>query len=164
MPPEVVWLPYCLWIPYAFRTTSSSDNRPPVQLGALLRFALDEVRTRIYDGVVAGGFDDLRPPHVTLFRWPGPNGRRPTEVAADVQLSKQRVNDLLRDLERLGYLVLEGDPRDSRARIIRLTPRGRALHELAVDTHAMLEAEWAASVGERRYAELRSTLAELTAF
>jgi DNA-binding MarR family transcriptional regulator len=135
-----------------------------VQIGALLRFAVDEVRTRIYEGVVAGGFDDVRPPHVTLFRWPGPDGRRPSEVAADVQISKQRVNDLLRDLERLGYLRLEPDASDSRARIIRLTPRGRALHELAVGAHAKLEAEWAASVGKRRYAELRKTLRELTAF
>jgi len=101
---------------------------------------------------------------VTLFRWPGPDGRRPTEVAADAQVSKQRVNDLLRDLERLGYLELEPDPGDSRARIIRLTRRGKALQRHAVRIHAAIEAEWEAAVGKRRYAELRATLAELTAF
>ncbi len=133
----------------------------PVPIGALMRLGLDEIRRRIYDGVVAAGFDDLRPAHVTLFRWPGPDGRRPTEVAADVQLSKQRVNDLLRDLERLGYLHLEPDATDSRARIIRLTGRGTALHRLAVGIHADVEREWGDTVGELPYRRLRETLSVL---
>jgi hypothetical protein len=84
----------------------STTDQPPMPVGALLRFGLDEIRRRIYGAVVAAGYRDLRPAHVTLFRWPGPDGRRPTEIAADVQLSKQRLNDLLRDLEARGYLRL----------------------------------------------------------
>jgi len=140
---------------------AADPSPPPLPIGALMRFGLHEIRTRIYDGVAAAGFDDLRPAHVTLFRWPGPDGRRPTEVAADAQISKQRVNDLLRDLERLGYLRLERDPRDSRARIIRLTERGRRLHDLAVGIHAAIEDEWARTAGPARYRQLRATLAEL---
>ncbi|WP_127904436.1 MarR family winged helix-turn-helix transcriptional regulator [Solirhodobacter olei] len=137
------------------------NDLPPVQIGALLRWALHEIRDRIYSGVVEAGFDDVRPPHVTLFRWPGPDGRRPTEVGADVRISKQRINDLLRDLERLGYLALETDPTDSRARLIRLTERGHRLHQTAIGAHAAVEAEWAARVGHRRYEALRDTLIEL---
>jgi DNA-binding MarR family transcriptional regulator len=135
-----------------------------MQIGALLRLPLQAVRRRIYDGVVAAGFDDVRPPHVTLFRWPGPDGRRPTEIAADAQISKQRVNDLLRDLEGLGYLTLEPDASDSRARIVRLTRRGKALHKRAVKIHSDVEAEWEGAVGKRRYSELRATLGALTDF
>lgn len=107
------------------------------------------------------GFDDVRPTHVTLFRWPGPHGRRPSDVATDVQISKQRVNDLLRDLEHLGYLALDPDPGDSRARIIRLTQRGHRLHKTAVGIHAQIEAEWSQTLGQRRYAQLRRSLDEL---
>jgi hypothetical protein len=39
------------------------------------------VRERIYEGVVAAGLTDVRPVHVTLFRWPGPDGMRPTDLA-----------------------------------------------------------------------------------
>lgn|SRR5436190_21968810 len=131
---------------------------PSLPIGALLRFALDGVRERIYEGVRAAGFDDVRPAHVTLFRWPGPDGRRPTEVAADVQISKQRVNDLLRDLEALGYLRLGPDPSDSRARIIQLTARGRRLHEAAVSVHERVEEEWASTIGARRFEQLRVAL------
>jgi DNA-binding MarR family transcriptional regulator len=143
-------------------TASDPDDWPPAPIGALLRFALDEVRRRIYDGVVADGFDDLRPSHVTLFRWPGPDGRRPSQVAADAGISKQRVNDLLRDLERRGYLALAPDPDDSRARTIRLTDRGRRLHRVALEIHAELEREWARVVGDRSYEQMRRTLMQLS--
>jgi DNA-binding MarR family transcriptional regulator len=141
----------------------ASDDWPPIPIGALLRFGLHEIRRRIYEGVRDAGFDDLRAAHVTLFRWPGPDGRRPTEIATDVQLSKQRVNDLLRELEALGYLGLDPDPSDNRARTVRLSTRGRALHEIAVAVHARVEDEWAQVVGEARYRSARATLAELVA-
>src|SRR5579884_138393 len=144
-------------------STDDGPSEPPLQIGALLRFALDDVRRRIYAGVVAAGFDDVRPAHVTLFRWPGPDGRRPTELAAWVQLSKQTVNDLLRDLEGGGYLELRPDPSDDRARLIRLTERGRRLHEVAVAAHAAIEEEWAATVGPAAYRGMRATLGRLLA-
>jgi DNA-binding MarR family transcriptional regulator len=128
-----------------------------------MRFGLHEIRARIYSQVVAAGFDDLRPAHVTLFRWPGPDRRRPTAIAADAQISKQRVNDLLRDLERLGYLRLEPDRTDGRARIVRLSARGRGLHRVAVEVHVAIEDEWKREVGARRYSQMRATLAELLA-
>jgi DNA-binding MarR family transcriptional regulator len=142
---------------------STTTAAPPLAIGALLRFALDDVRQRIYDGVVADGFTDVRPAHVTLFRWPGPDGMRPGELAAAVHMSKQSVNDRLGDLERLGYLSRERDPADSRARIVRLTARGRRLHESALAAHARIEDEWAEAVGGERFAQLRETLEELAA-
>lgn len=138
-----------------------SSPVPPQQIGALLRFLLHDVRARIYEGVVAAGFDDLRPAHVTLFRWPGPDGRRPTEVAADAQITKQAVNDLLRHLEKHGYLELHPDPSDNRARLIRLTGRGRRLHKLALGIHADVEDQWAQAIGPREFATVREQLGRL---
>jgi DNA-binding MarR family transcriptional regulator len=134
---------------------------PRVGIGPRLRFALVELRSRIYAGVVQAGFDDVRPTHVTLFRWPGPDGRRPTQVAEDTQLSKQRVRDLLRDLERFGYLRLEPDAVDGRARIIRLTARGRRLHRKTLEIQSILEREWSAQVGRRRFRMLMETLGQI---
>src|SRR4051812_1920495 len=147
----------------AMSSVTTNSSAPPLQIGGLLRLALREIRQRIHEGVVAAGFEDVRPPHTTLFRWPGPDGRRPTEVAADLQISKQRVNDLLRDLEERGYLQLDADPSDSRARIIRLTPRGRRLHDAAITAHAETEDEWARVLGPARYDELHAALVDITA-
>src|SRR3954454_14239825 len=96
--------------------SSQQTDPPSLAIGALLRFALDDVRSRIYDGVVEAGFTDVRDVHVTLFRWPGPDGMRPTELAAAVGLSKQAVNDRLGDLDRLGYLPRAPGPGGRAAR------------------------------------------------
>jgi DNA-binding MarR family transcriptional regulator len=64
---------------------------------------------------------------VGLFRSSGVDGNRPTEIAVTARLSKQATNDMLRQLERLGYVKRHPDPTDGRARIIRLAKRGQAL-------------------------------------
>ena len=142
-------------------SSSKDQSLPPLPIGALLRFAIDDVRARIYSGVVAAGFNDLRPAHVTLFRWPGPDGMRPTELAAATQISKQAANDLLGDLERLGYLERRIDPSDERARLIRLTERGRHLQRVAVGIHSDIEKEWEQAVGHRHYRIMREALHQL---
>src|SRR3954453_23769545 len=141
--------------------SAAEQDAPPLAIGALLRFALDDVRRRIYEHVVAAGFTDVRPAHVTLFRWPGPHGMRPTELAAAVDISKQSINDRLSDLEQLGYLTRERDPLDSRARVIRLTKKGKKLHAAALAAHERIENDWARVVGEERIAELRAVLGAL---
>jgi DNA-binding MarR family transcriptional regulator len=140
---------------------STRGTAPPLAVGALLRFALQDLRARIYDGVVAAGFEDVRPSHVTLFRWPGPDGMRPTELADAVGITKQAVNELLRDLETLGYLHCRSDSRDSRARLIQLTGRGRRLHEAAVAAHSRIERDWQRTLGSARFSAFRSALERL---
>ena len=78
------------------------------------------------EGVAAAGFDDITPAHISMFRYPTLDWRRPTEIAGQLQISKQSVHELLTHLERQGYLDREPDPTDGRARIVRLTDRGRS--------------------------------------
>ena len=80
---------------------------------------------------------------------------RPSDLAAATQISKQAVNDLLGELERLGYLVRRVDPSDERARLI------RRLHRVAVGIHSDIEKEWEQAVGKERYRLMRDALHEL---
>src|SRR5664279_246449 len=73
-------------------------------LGALLRMPLDAVRQRMLDDLHAAGFTDLVPAHSAVLRYPGPQGRRPSDVAAEAGMSRQAMNYLLGELEQLGYL------------------------------------------------------------
>lgn len=139
----------------------STSPVPHIGVGPLMRFAILELRSNIYARVAEMGFDDIRSTHVTLFRWPGPDGRRPTQVAEDAHISKQRVRDLLRDLESLGYLKLVPDPADGRARLIRLTERGRRLHQATLEVQTAVEQEWSERVGTDRFAALMDTLRQL---
>ncbi len=103
-----------------------NDERSPY-IGAMLRVVWQWVRDQMYAGVVAAGYDDLSAAHVGLWRYPGLDGLRPSQLADRVGITKQSVNDLLGHLERHGYLLRVPDSADGRARVIRLTSKGRRL-------------------------------------
>ncbi|HWH99153.1 MAG TPA: MarR family transcriptional regulator [Propionibacteriaceae bacterium] len=126
-----------------------------------LRLVWQWARRQIYAEVCAAGFDDLNRAHVSVFRYPGLGGRRPTEIADDMQITKQSVNELIGHLERQGYLRRVVDPDDSRARIIQLTPRGRALERTTFAAARNAELALANMLGRQRFARFRKDLDEL---
>lgn len=139
---------------------SPPDGGPEAgrRVGALLRLAWQRVRERIYAGVRADGYDDLNPAHVALFRYESLDGRRPTQLAEQMQITKQSINDLLGHLESRGYVERRPDPTDSRARLVRLTARGRQLDAAVRAQARAAEHELAHTLGERRFQEFRETL------
>ena len=126
--------------------------------GALLRLAWQRIREQIYSGVKGDGYDDLNPAHVAMFRFESLDGKRPTQLSEQMQITKQSVHDLVRHLEKCGYAELQPDPADSRARLLRLTPRGRKL-DFSVQKHAYIaEKELEKQLGTERFCEFVSTL------
>ena len=131
-------------------------NRPLI--GGLLRLAWERVRRDIDTGVRAEGYDDLNPAHLAPFRYNGPDGQRPSRMAEQMGITKQSLNDLLRHLENTGYLNLVPDPDDSRARLVRLTPRGRALHAALWTQAHRAEARLRDAIGKAAFEEFKKTL------
>ena len=131
---------------------------PPPTIGALLRLAWASFRRRLFEAVRAAGYDDLQPVHVLLFRYPTIANLRPGQLAEEVGLSKQAINDLLRQLEAKGYIALQPDPSDRRARRITLTPRGKQLMEYVRATAHDIAEDWERAVGRRRFDAVRKTL------
>src|SRR4051794_22636851 len=111
--------------------------------------------------VAAAGYDDVGPAHFNMLQHPTPEGLRPSELASRGHMTKQAANRLIRHLELHGYLTLEADPRDQRARIVRLTKKGRALIATIRDVVEDVEAEWSERLGPRRLKTLRGLLSEL---
>ena len=142
---------------------TQSDGAPlgPPLIGALLRIPWEIVRRRMLERLHERGFDDLDTAHVNVVLYPGPQGLRPSELAARLGMSKQAVNYLLGELERRGYLERRADPDDLRSRRIVLTERGEsaglAMREAVTD----VEREWETALGRARFAELRGLLSEL---
>jgi DNA-binding MarR family transcriptional regulator len=131
--------------------------------GALLRMPLDVIQRRIIGALHAAGFDDLVPAHLAVLRWPGPDGRRPVDLAAQASMSKQALNYLLGQLEERGYLERRPDPDDPRSRRVYMTERGAATREVIRDAVREVEAEWAAALGEEDLEQLRGLLQRLVA-
>jgi DNA-binding MarR family transcriptional regulator len=131
-------------------------------IGAMLRDVWQWVRDHMYAGVVAAGYDDLNAAHVGLWRYPGLDGLRPSQLADHVGITKQSVNDLLGHLEAHGYLQRVPDAADGRARVIRLTSKGQRLQETIYAEAGAAQLRIAEILGPRRFAQLHGSLELLT--
>ena len=130
-----------------------------------MRMPVDAVQRRMLDDAIAAGFTDLVRAHFAVLRYPGPDGRRPSELAAEVGMTKQAMNYLLGQLEQLGYLVREEDhdESDRRSKRVELTTRGRALRTTLRRTVRQLESELEAELGEDDYLALQRLRVRLNA-
>ena len=143
--------------------STAPSPRPPAAptqmlIGALLRVPAQAIHRRIIEELNAAGFEDLRVPHMAVLQFPGPDGIRPGMLAQRAGMSKQAMNQLLRSLEAIGYLARSDAPDEGRARIVRLTKRGRAayakIHEILRD----IEREWSTELGPKQFAQLKALL------
>lgn len=140
--------------------SSDTPNEGPY-LGGLLRLGWQFVREQIYSGVLAAGYDDLNPAHVALFRYPTLDRQRPSELAEQIQITRQSVNDLLGHLEQCGYINRVADPVDGRARVVRLTAKGRRLEKTINNEAHEAELTIARWLGQSTFGQLRDALEEL---
>ena len=136
---------------------------PPPLIGALLRAPWETVRERMVSGLHDRGFTDLVAAHVDVWRYPGPENQRPSELATQTRMTKQALNYLLGQLEQLGYLTRETDSSDQRSKRVRLTPRGHAATRAIYEIVQAVETEWEQQLGPRKFAQLRRLLTELYA-
>jgi len=135
---------------------------PPL-IGALLRIPLDAVLTRIIAGLHDAGFTDLVRAHFSVLRYPGPENRRPSELAAEARMTKQAMNYLLGQMQQLGYLTRDEDPGDQRFKRVRLTKRGHAAARAIRDILAAIESELDHELGPAQLDQLRELLIQLSA-
>jgi DNA-binding MarR family transcriptional regulator len=144
-----------------FTETPSDEPFGPPLIGALLRMPWETVQRRMLERLHEQGFTDLDAAHLHVFQYPGPQGARPSELAGRLGISKQALNYLLGQLERLHYLKRQADPDDLRSKRVVLTKRGEAAIHAIRSAVSDLEAEWAQHLGPRRFAQLRTLLLEI---
>jgi len=144
-----------------FTQAGGARSFGPPLIGVLLRMPWEQVLRRMLAHLHEQGFDDLDGPHLNLLLYPGPQGARPSELAARRGMSKQAVNYLLGELERLGYLERRADPDDGRSKRVALTSRGERAAYTIRDAVRGIERDWEKQLGQERFAQLRSLLLEL---
>ncbi|HSC89307.1 MAG TPA: MarR family transcriptional regulator [Polyangiaceae bacterium] len=130
-------------------------------IGALLRTPWEAVQRHMLERLHERGFDDLDAAHLNVFQYPGPQGARPSELAVRLRVSKQALNYLLGQLERLGYVERRADPDDRRSKRVSLTPRGIAAIAVIRDAVGEMETAWGQQLSPKRFGELRALLIEL---
>jgi DNA-binding MarR family transcriptional regulator len=108
------------------------------------------------------GYPDIRAGHAAVFlHIDRRSGTRLTELARRARMTKQGMMLVVDDLEGHGYVRRVPDPEDARAKVVRLTARGRRYVAEARRAVAAVEARARRELGERRYEVLWSALEEL---
>ena len=108
-------------------------------------------------------YSDIRITHGCVFGNIDPDGSRLTDLAERAHMTKQSVGEVATELERRGYLERVPDPDDGRAKIIRLTERGREARALGFQIMDEMERDWGERFGVERVAALRDALEVITA-
>jgi DNA-binding MarR family transcriptional regulator len=107
------------------------------------------------------GYGDVRLAHSALFAHVDPEGTRSSELALRAGMTKQSMGELVADLEEKGYVERLEDPVDRRARVVRLTDKGRRHVRDALAIIGEIEEGYARRLGAGRLRTLRAGLEEL---
>ena len=132
----------------------------------LLRHLMDiseSLNRRLLELCAANGHGDLKMSFAVVMAHAGLDDARLSDIAAKNGLSKQAVSQTARELADLGYIRLLPDPDDARARIITLTPRGRALIAESLRSIETIRAELAARMGQDAFAVFENAVAAVWA-
>ncbi len=130
-------------------------------LGALLRAPWRVLAERVYGELAQSGFPEIRPAHGVVFRYIEPEGSRVVDLAEAAEITKQSMAYLVQTLEKHGYVTVEPDPADGRAKRVRLTARGEEVQQMALRLTRKVEREWGRLIGNDEMATLRALLEHL---
>ncbi|MEU6369690.1 MarR family transcriptional regulator [Streptomyces sp. NPDC046931] len=137
------------------------QNSEALGLSAALLAVAAQLTHRIHDGVVARGFEGLRPAHGFAFARLSPGGATVTELAAHLGVTKQAASQLVDEIVRKGYAERRPHPGDARARLIVLTERGRACTRAAEEAAVEAVRPWAELLGEPGIRSLQRQLRQI---
>ena len=128
-------------------------------IGSLLRFPHEVVVARILAALNEHGHE-VSPTELRVLLYPGPEGKRPIDLARQCDMTRQAMNYVLSILESRGYI--ERNTGTANTSVVRLTERGWELVPVIRNCISAIEKEWTMHLGRRRFEALRSTLLDLS--
>ncbi|HEY9311689.1 MarR family winged helix-turn-helix transcriptional regulator [Williamsia sp.] len=124
---------------------------------ALLRLSAQLV-DGIQDGMVRRGFTDVRPVHGFLFATVSAGPTTATEIASQLQVTKQAAAQLISYLIERGYLTKEASALDRRIQLIDLTPRGHGCTRAAQQSAEECVGAWREQLSRKNFDALVASL------
>ena len=141
------------------RPRAGEERTVTPMIGALLRLPHEAVVTRMLAALRREGLE-LSQTELGVFLFPGPDGRRPSDLARQCGMTRQAMNYVLTGLEEGGYLQRH-DAETPNGRVVRTTERGRRVIRVLRAEIDEIEREWSAHLGTGRYGQLRDSLYEI---
>lgn len=137
-----------------------ADDGSEPNTGLLLYIPYRWLENRVMAALVEAGYD-ITAAQMKIVQRIGPDGTRLTELAEQAQVTKQTAGFLVDQLAKAGWVERVPDPSDKRARLVRISAKGRKAIPVADAAVAAVEAEWEAHLGAQRMTQLRRTLGTL---
>ena len=141
--------------------SDSFSSRPGQTVPALVQLLARSGTERLRAEFAGQDMGSLRPLHALLLVPLIGGGRHASDLAETLGVSRQAVAQVVTRLERGGYLTRITDPGDARAKLICLTPRGRAALRAMRSSARAVEDEWRERLGAEQLAGFRDTLITL---
>jgi DNA-binding MarR family transcriptional regulator len=145
-------------------TKTAAENNQAIayrlsnNLSRLLREFSRDFERRIWQGLEARGYPDIRPSHSAVFANLGMGAVRVTELAERAQVTQQAMGKMLKELERMGYVTRDIDGGDKRAKEIRLTQRGVSLVVDSLEVVDQVRSYYELKIGSQSLDELEANL------
>jgi DNA-binding MarR family transcriptional regulator len=121
--------------------------------------ALTAVVEELHEGLGRRGWESTRPLWGFVLLAVRDTPRSISQIGVLLGITKQAAAKVVDGLSEAGLVRREDDPHDRRATVIRLTRRGTRFLADVETIYAEIEGRWAAAIGERRLAALRTSLA-----
>ncbi|WP_299613147.1 MarR family winged helix-turn-helix transcriptional regulator [uncultured Tateyamaria sp.] len=133
-------------------------DQGPDHIGVDLWRGFKAFEAAMFDRVARLGFDDITVTDSDVLVQIGPLGQSMVQIASGRGVSKQAIQGQVRSLVQRGYVRIEPDPNDARAKRVMHTDKGRALVAALVQVKTALHAEVADLLGPDDLAQLRKML------
>jgi DNA-binding MarR family transcriptional regulator len=141
---------------------SSHTNKQRENIGRLLLGAQRDFDAELNARLSERGYPDVRLAHSALFAHIDTEGTRSSELAERAGITKQGMGQLVGDLEKKGYIERVEDPADRRAKLVRLTKKGRRHIRDARVIIGEIDEAYAMRLGAGRLETLRAILKDLS--
>jgi DNA-binding MarR family transcriptional regulator len=129
-----------------------------VPLARLFVMGARQLVDRLHERLAERGWHGMRPAFGYILGAVREEPMTVSDIAAFLGVTKQAASKIVGAMERAGYVTLAAHPTDSRAKLVAITPRGKALLADAEEIYRDLEGEWAALVGRPQIESMRADL------
>ncbi|MEL7459488.1 MAG: MarR family transcriptional regulator [Pseudomonadota bacterium] len=143
--------------------TDRSDIKLIDHIGVDLWAAADAWKAHYTSAMVRAGYAHFATSGAAILQFIGPRGARPADLARQLGISRQAVQQLIDTLEIDGVVTRAPDPADGRGKIIRLTDKGTKAHWRGNIVKAKIESELTEAIGPEGLQRLKDDLARITA-
>ncbi len=125
-------------------------------LPMLMGMVFGQLRERLADQA-----PELRPSQLRVLEWLPDEGLTISELADCAEMTTQGCGQFVRQLEALGMVEVSVADHDARARVVRITDRGRGALARSGAVLGACDDVWAQQVGAERWRVFREVLEEI---